>query len=192
MLYITRQKKTLLLDMDDVTVDQSLTWIKRLYEKTGIHFNREEWKDWKISNYLPPNIVHLIFEEINKEPGFFRQLPAKEGAIKGIQTLSDFYDIVFVTASEHYAYQDKYFWIEDNLPFLPKPNLILTHRKDLVLGDVFVDDGPHNLLHSPVKKKIVFDKPWNRHLLQFPRVHHWDQLVDMLLPVMERKIMASR
>ncbi|HJV45967.1 MAG TPA: hypothetical protein VJ824_09635 [Bacillota bacterium] len=176
-------KKTLLLDMDDVIVDQSLTWVKRIYEKTGIHFNREEWTDWQLSNHLPSDIVHLIFEEINKEPGFFRYLPPKEGAIEGIRELSCYYDIVFVSAGEHYAYQDKYYWIEDNLPFLPKPNLILTHRKDLIIGDILVDDGPHNLLSSPVKTKIVFDGPWNKQLTQFPRVHRWEQLVELLIPV---------
>jgi 5'-nucleotidase len=182
MSIIQKPKKTLLLDMDDVTVDQSLTWVQRIYEITGTWYDREEWKEWRVANILPPDIVHLIFEEINKEPGFFRNLPAKEGAIEGIQKLSRYYDIVFITASEHYAYVDKYLWIEENLNFLPKPNLILTHRKDLVLGDIFVDDGPHNLLKSPAKMKIVFDHPWNRHLTQFQRVYQWDDLLDLLLP----------
>jgi 5'-nucleotidase len=181
MLINNKYKKTLLLDMDDVTVDQSLTWVKRLYEKTGVLYNRDEWAGWQLSNYLPSDVVHMIFEEINKEPGFFRQLPAKEGAIEGIRQLCDYYDIVFVTASEHYAYEDKYYWIVENLPFLPKPNLILTHRKDLIMGDIFVDDGPHNLINSPVKTKVIFDGPWNRHLNQFPRVHHWNQLIELLM-----------
>lgn len=182
MSIIQKLKKTLLLDMDDVTVDQSLTWVQRIYERTGIWYDREEWNEWRVANILPPDVVHLIFEEINKEPGFFRNLPAKEGAIEGIRELSHYYDIVFITASEHYAYVDKYLWIEENLPFLPKPNLILTHRKDLVLGDIFVDDGPHNLLKSPAKMKIVFDHPWNRHLTQFQRVYQWGDLLDLLLP----------
>lgn len=182
MSIIQKPKKTLLLDMDDVTVDQSLTWVQRVYERTGIWYDREEWNEWRVANILPPEVVHLIFEEINKEPGFFRNLPAKEGAIEGIRELSHYYDIVFITASEHYAYVDKYLWIEENLPFLPKPNLILTHRKDLVLGDIFVDDGPHNLLKSPAKMKIVFDHPWNRQLTQFQRVYQWGDLLDLLLP----------
>jgi 5'-nucleotidase len=182
MSIIQKPKKTLLLDMDDVTVDQSLTWVQRVYERTGIWYDREEWNEWRVANILPPDVVHLIFEEINKEPGFFRNLPAKEGAIEGIRELSHYYDIVFITASEHYAYVDKYLWIDENLPFLPKPNLILTHRKDLVSGDIFVDDGPHNLLKSPAKMKIVFDHPWNRHLTQFQRVYQWGDLLDLLLP----------
>ncbi len=184
-------KKVLLLDMDDVTVDQSLTWIKHLYEKTGILYDREEWTQWNISNYLPQDVSRMIFEEINKSPGFFRKLPPKPGAIEGVGKLSYLYDIVFVTASDHYAYEDKYFWIEENLPFLPKPNLILTHRKDLVAGDILVDDGPHNLLNSPAKTKIVFDNPWNRHLTQFPRVYHWRELLDLLIRPELRLIRSS-
>ncbi|MEW9671988.1 hypothetical protein [Ammoniphilus sp. 3BR4] len=178
---IANRNKVLLLDMDDVTVDQSSTWIKRIYEKTGTLYDREEWTKWDLSSILPPEIMHMIFEEINKEPGFFRNLPAKEGAIEGIKELSLYYDIVFVTASEHYAFQDKYHWIRENLSFLSKPNLVLTHRKDLIVGDIIVDDGPHNILKSPVKTKIIFDHPWNRHISQFQRVTHWDQLVDFLI-----------
>lgn len=175
------RKKVLLLDMDDVTVDQSSAWVKRIYEKTGRIYDREEFKTWDISSILPSEISRMIFEEINKEPGFFRHLPAKEGAIEGIEKLAAYYDIVFVTASEHYAYQDKYFWIRENLPIFSKPNLVLTHRKDLIAGDIFVDDGPHNLLKSPAPLKIIFDHPWNRHISQFPRVHNWSQLVEHLL-----------
>lgn len=176
-----KQKSTLLLDMDDVTVDQSLTWIKRIHEKTGILYRWEDLSKWDLSAVLPHEITQMIFEELNKEPGFFRRLPAKEGALEGIKQLSMFYDIVFVTASEPYAYEDKYYWIKENLPFIDKPSLVLTHRKDLILGDVFVDDGPHNLQRSTVKTKIVFDHPWNRHVTQYPRVTHWKQLVELLL-----------
>ncbi len=179
---IMNRKHILLLDMDDVTVDQSLTWIKRIQEKTGILYQWEDLSNWDLSSVLPQEITHIIYEELNKEPGFFRSLPAKEGALEGIKELSFFYDIVFVTASEHYAYQDKYYWIRENLPFLNKPSLVLTHRKDLIMGDIFVDDGPHNLQKSTVRIKIMFDHPWNRHVTHYPRVTHWNQLVDLLLP----------
>ncbi|WP_027416841.1 5' nucleotidase, NT5C type [Aneurinibacillus terranovensis] len=178
---VKANKKVLLLDMDDVTVEQSLTWIQRIHEKTGVLYDRENWTEWDLSKILPPELCQLIFEEINKEPKFFYNLPAKEGAIEGIKILKDYYDIVFVSASEYYAFIDKYNWIEENLPFLPKPNLILTHRKDLVIGDVLVDDGPHNLVKSPAKKKIVFDKPWNRKITQFQRVKNWGELLKTLL-----------
>jgi 5'-nucleotidase len=150
--------------------------------KTGILYDREERKEWDLANILSPEVTKIIFEEINREPKFFYNLPAKEGAIEGIRKLSRFYDVVFVSAGEYYSYEDKYHWIEKHLPFLPRPNLILTHRKDLVIGDVLVDDGPHNILTSPAKTKIIFDKPWNRGLKGFPRVTHWFELVDKLLP----------
>lgn len=175
------QKKILLLDMDDVTVDQTRTWIKRIYEITGSHYKWEDFSKWDLSAIFPKEITKLIFEEINKEPGFFRYLPPKAGALEGIKKLSTKFQIVFVTASEPYAYKDKYFWVREHLPFLDKPDLILTHRKDLIMGDIYVDDGPHNLFASSVKRKIVFDHPWNRQVNQCERVTHWDELVELLL-----------
>jgi 5'-nucleotidase len=174
-------KSTLLLDMDDTTVDQSLVWVEKVYERTGILLEREKWTQWDLNTILPSEIVQMIFAEINQEPGFYRQLRAKPGAIQGIRTLHKIYDIVFVSASEHYGYADKYRWIEENLPFLEKNNLILTHRKDLVIGDILVDDGPHNILASPSQIKIVFDQPWNRQLTNYPRVSNWKQLTNLLM-----------
>jgi len=176
-----QSKKVLLLDMDDVIVDQTLTWIQRLYEKTGVLYHRESLTKWDLTSVLPREAAKMIYEEINREPGFFRQLPAKEGAIESIEQLSLYYDIVFVSAGEHYAYRDKYLWLEENLPYLGKPNLVLTHRKDLVMGDILVDDGPHNIIKSPAKLKIIFDHPWNRHLQDYIRVLDWKQLTRILL-----------
>lgn len=174
-------KSILLLDMDDTTVDQSSVWVDKVFERTGIKLDREKWTQWDLNTILPHDIVHMIFAEINQEPGFYRQLPAKQGAIKGIRNLAKFYDIVFVSASEHYGYADKYHWIEENLPFLEKINLVLTHRKDLVMGDILVDDGPHNILQSPSEIKVIFDQPWNRHLTNYPRVTNWKQLTNLLM-----------
>jgi 5'-nucleotidase len=175
------EKPVLLLDMDEVVVDFTNAWIERFYHKTGISLNREDWKAWDLKNILPENVFEEFVATL-REPGFFRNLPPMKGAIEGIRELNDYYDIVFLTASSQYAYNDKFHWIEENLSFVKKPNLILTHRKDLVIGEYLVDDAPHNLIHSPAKTKIVFDAPWNRDLKTFTRVYNWEQLISILKP----------
>jgi 5'(3')-deoxyribonucleotidase len=44
-----------------------------------------------------------------------------------------------------------------------KGNTILTASKDLVVGDVLVDDGPHNIESFP-GPVVVYDRPWNQEL----------------------------
>lgn len=172
-------KPVLLLDMDEVVVDFTRAWIDRFREKTGISLNREDWEAWDLKRILPDDVFHGFVATL-REPGFFRHLPPMDGAIEGIKELNEQYDIVFLTASSQYAYNDKYHWIEEHLSFVNKPNLILTHRKDLVIGDYLVDDAPHNLLQSPAKTKIIFDAPWNRKLTQFKRVRNWGELTLFL------------
>lgn len=175
------EKSVLLLDMDEVVVDFTNAWIQRFYNKTGIILNREDWKAWDLKKILPEEVFEGFVSTL-REPGFFRDLPPMVGAIEGIRELHEYYDIVFLTASSQYAYNDKFHWIEENLSFVNKPNLILTHRKDLVIGEYLVDDAPHNLIHSPAKTKIVFDAPWNRDLSLFTRVSNWNELTKLLGP----------
>lgn len=175
------EKLVLLLDMDEVVVDFTRAWINRFRDKSGITLNREDWVAWDLKRILPEEVFEGFVATL-REPGFFRHLPPMEGSIEGIRQLNERYDIVFLTASSQYAYNDKFHWIEEHLPFVTKPNLILTHRKDLVLGEYLVDDAPHNLLSSPAKTKIIFDAPWNRNLTCFKRVKNWGELVQFLQP----------
>lgn len=174
-------KKVLLLDLDDVCACHNERWIERFQEKTGTLLNRDEWNDWDLHEVYPEEITKPLYEII-EEPGFFRCLRPKEGCIDGVRLLfQKGFEIVFVTASPPKALYEKYEWVEEYFPFIPKSNLILTQRKDLVYGDFLVDDGPHNLLTSPAKTKVVFDHAYNRHLKQFPRVKNWDELIGFLL-----------
>lgn len=181
------KKPILLLDMDDVCACHNERWVESFFQKTGITLNSDEWTGWNLAEIYPEDMIEPLYS-ILKEPGFFRHLEPKEGCVEGIKTLLEHdFDIVFLTASPPHAYQEKYEWLEEHLPFVPKPNLVLTHRKDLVHGDFLVDDGPHNLLDSPAKIKIAFDHAYNRSLTQFPRVKNWNELVPFLLNQVKEK-----
>ncbi|UOF92533.1 hypothetical protein LSG31_10445 [Fodinisporobacter ferrooxydans] len=177
--------KVLLLDLDDVCACHNERWVERFYEKTGILLDREEWSSWDLHEVYSESITKSLYE-ILQEPGFFRYLQPKSGCVEGVRTLYEVgFEIVFVTASPPTALYEKYEWIEEYFPFISKSNIVLTQRKDLVYGDILVDDGPHNLLRSPAKTKIVFDHAYNRHLQQFQRVKDWNELVRILRDYME-------
>lgn len=176
------KKRTVILDMDDVTVKHTDTWIEVFADRTGIRLDKSNWDHWHLNKVLPSSITKQLFS-ISEEPGFFRHLPPKDGAVRGIKfLLEEGLDLILLTASPAYAYMDKYLWVKENLPFFPvDDNLVLGARKDKMMGDFFVDDAPHNLLSSPADIKIVFDEPWNRHLVQFKRVYHWDGLIKLII-----------
>lgn len=77
--------------------------------------------------------------------GIFRHLPAIEGAIAAVHELleSEKFDIFILTTApwdNPSAWIDKRLWIEDKFGSSFEKKLIISHRKDLLIGDYLIDD----------------------------------------------------
>ena len=82
-------------------------------------------------------------------PHIFRNLQPIEGAVTVVQKLlsSDKYEIYFLSTApwnNPSAWTDKRLWLEDHFGESINRRLILTHRKDLIRGDILIDDRPNN------------------------------------------------
>ncbi|GEM_PF-417916 len=78
-------------------------------------------------------------------PGVFRNLPPIEGAIEAVNKLleSNKYDMYILTTApwdNPTAWSDKRHWIEDHFGKSFEKKMIITHRKDLLIGDYLIDD----------------------------------------------------
>ena len=110
---------------------------------------------------LPADMV-----EIFTKPGFFLHLPPIPGAIDGVKKLLAWgHDIIIATNHSNIDYiaADKVLWVQRNLPMLAA-NMMIGGRKDVLQGDIIIDDNPDYLINSPCSIKICMDRPWNRHL----------------------------
>ena len=73
----------------------------------------------------------------------FRNLELMPGAQKALVKLNDDFDIYIASTpswSRPEVWAHKRQWIEEHFPWL-KRKLILTHHKNLLLGDVLIDDS---------------------------------------------------
>jgi 5'-nucleotidase len=82
-------------------------------------------------------------------PHIFRNLQPIEGAVTAVQKLlnSNKYEIYFLSTApwnNPSAWTDKRLWLEDQFGDVINRKLILTHRKDLIRGDILIDDRPNN------------------------------------------------
>ncbi len=82
-------------------------------------------------------------------PHIFRDLKPIKGAIKAVNRLleSSIYEVYFLSTApwgNPSAWTDKRLWIEEQFGDKINRRLILTHRKDLVKGDILIDDRPNN------------------------------------------------
>lgn len=141
-----KKNPIILIDMDSITVDMTPKWLKIYYERTGERLkvtNQTDWAFGKLAKY--PTELNRIYEE----DGFFADLKPMPESTKYIPKLIDKgVDVLFLTQlprKSDFAARDKKIWIEKNIPGFNMRNVIFSHRKYLVHGDVFFDDNPIHL-----------------------------------------------
>ena len=175
---------TILVDMDD-TIEQLLA---ALVKKANERFNRsatiDEITDWSIVCAYPGLEKRQILE-LMYEPGFWDTVEPVPGAADALKYLMDKgHQVYVVTATEFENVPAKmervlfrYF------PFLSRDQVIITGNKQMIRGDVLIDDGIHNL-EGGEYRKILFTAPYNKdydaEANGMIRVHNWDEILRVI------------
>jgi len=104
--------------------------------------------------------------KLSKRPDLvvnYRTLPVIEGAIKAVAELNADHEI-FIASTPPWTRPEvwghKREWLEEHFPYL-KRKLILTHRKDLLIGDVLIDDSKYRGQPDFKGNWFWFNKDWN-------------------------------
>ena len=89
------------------------------------------------------------------------------------------------------AVADTVSWLDENR--IPYRDICFLGNKPDVGADVYIDDGPHNILQlrDAGYEAIVFDQPYNRHL-SGPRAHSWSELEDMVMDLAAARLGAMQ
>jgi len=186
-------KPIILLDMDDVLAQCMQRLIELVNERFSLSIKKEEVRDFYLEKEVQRIRPELTWQEICaplREPDFFRNLDIMDGAQEGVERLSKLGEVVIVTSTPvaltgANAFTDKFLWLEANFPSrFTEKDIIFTKRKELVTGDVLIDDAPHNVAVYP-GKAIIFSAPWNRHLFGRPRAENWEELPDLCSKVLD-------
>ncbi|RBW67677.1 5' nucleotidase, NT5C type [Bacillus taeanensis] len=165
--------KTLCIDMDSVICDLMSDWHKRYNSDYDDDLSFEKLKCWNSEKYVKPECGMKIYDYLN-EPGLFLHLNPLPNALEVLERLHHKYDLLIVTSSVSTAFREKERWIEKHLPFIGKRNLIFSHRKNMICGDLLFDDAPHNLreFSATGRLAVAMDYPYNREV-DVPRVKNW-------------------
>lgn len=117
-------KKILYIDMDNVLVDFP----------SGIA-------------RLPADVAAKYGDDLDEAPGIFSLMDPMPGAIEAYKELADKFDTYILSTSpwkNPSAWSDKLCWVQEHLPELAYKRLILSHHKNLNVGDYLVDDRTRN------------------------------------------------
>lgn len=151
----------ILFDADDVAETLVQGWVNILNEQYGTSVSLEDVTDWDISLAFPTLTKKQIYGVLQDER-LWANLQPIPGAQEYLQRLHDEgHELYMVTATDYRTCRVKIERILELFPFLDAEHIIIAHHKQMVMGDVLIDDGPHNLVGGHYFR-ILFDQPHNR------------------------------
>lgn len=152
----------ILVDMDD-TIDDLLTaWVSTLNQRHNLNVDRDKVGDWDMCKSFPELTKEQVFAPLQNDV-FWETVKPIQGAVEVLQKLiADGHRVYIVTSSSYETLKTK---IEVVLfryfPFIKWEDVIVTSCKQLICGDILVDDAVHNL-EGGAYYKILMDAPHNR------------------------------
>lgn len=147
----------ILIDMDNTICDWDEPIFKQLPE-----LDRSKYKSWDIYSCYPgygSEIDRIIYSS-----GFYRNLTPLKNAIECVKILSETNEIYFLTATPSKgtsAFTEKADWIVEHFGEDYLQKLMLVYRKDLVQGDILIDDKPNIENDICTWKQILYSSEYN-------------------------------
>lgn len=128
-------KKILYCDLDGVIADFDGTIKKYCHDlDTG------DGMDYELR-------AKKVDEICETNPNIFLEIEPIKNSQKAVNILFKHYELYFLSTpmwNIPQSFTDKRIWLEDKFGELSKKRLILTHRKDLNIGDYLIDDRTRN------------------------------------------------
>ena len=172
-----KEKLTILCDIDEVVNDLIEKILVKYNEKYDDNVVLDDITSFDIEPFLKEECEDIFGEFCNDE--FLETLELQPKAKEVIDKLMNKHNFYFLTSTYPRNVNVKHLWLSRFFPEYSQKNLIVCMDKNLVPGDVLIDDNLGNLSNS-VEHNLIFDKPWNRQHGNFDfktiRVNSWEEI----------------
>lgn len=148
--------------MDDTIECLLPAWVDELNKKHGTNVDPNEIHDWSIQNAFPSLTTEQVYAPLFDDQ-FWDNVKPMPGAIKYMsRLLADGHDLYIVTNSHYKTLASKFDRVLFKyFPFIDLDHVIIAPNKQMIRGDVLIDDGVHNHIGGRYLK-ILMDAPHNR------------------------------
>ena len=139
------KKLTVLIDMDDTIEELVFAWVRYVNEKFGTTVRPEDINDWNMQNFFPDIPANELYGVLEDE-ALWRMVKPKPGAVEYVKKIMDDGHSVFIVTSSHYRtiVPKMELVLFTYFPYITWDHVIITSNKQMVDGDVLIDDGIHN------------------------------------------------
>lgn len=177
----------ILVDLDNVLINTGQAWVDLLNERHGTTVKYDDVSKWDVEEFFPALSRNDIYEPLESGEVWSRVslIPGARETLEKI--IKDGHEVYVVTASSLNTIGKK--WrevIKELLPMIHHNNVIVTHHKQMIQGDVLIDDAPFNFEGADYFP-ILFDAPHNRSEKSsgFVRAENWDEVYAYILGLQE-------
>lgn len=182
------RKLTVLVDMDDTIEMLGAAWCEYLNARHGTNVAHEDLNQWEVAKIFPSIDRNDVYAPL-LEDEFWEWVKPMDGAAETIQKIiSDGHTVYIVTTSDYRSLKAKmdkvlfrYF------PFIHWSDVIITSNKQMVRGDILIDDGLHNLVGGEYEK-VLMTAPHNKDFAEeeyygIRRVNNWNEAYNVVCEI---------
>ncbi|RZM22043.1 MAG: 5'(3')-deoxyribonucleotidase [Pedobacter sp.] len=170
--------KRLLVDMDGVLANVYEQFIAFEKEKLGITRELSE-----LVGKMEDEAFEDLYTYVNTKDFFTNVLPMA-GSIDTLEKLNAKYELFIVSAATEFplSLTEKMLWLKRYFPFIHWKQVVLCGTKEIVSGDIMIDDHFKNL-DTFKGQTILFSQPhnMNRDIKDHIRVENWNEVAALLL-----------
>lgn len=183
------KKFSILCDADDCINNLVYHWVDALNTKHKLNVSPNEIVSWDFYKYFPTLTYDEVYEPVYEDI-FWKTMTPKKDAIKYLHRLiNDGHKVTIVTASYYQTVSTKAEWILNHFGKLKWEDIIICKQKNMVTGDIRIDDGIHNL-EGMDGIKILFDMPHNKFYDAeengMIRVFNWEEIYKFTTKIANR------
>ena len=177
---------TILIDMDDTLENLCTAWCVELNKRYGTTVLPSEIKEWNLQKSFPGLTPNEIYAPLYDE-AFWDTVKPIPGAQEALKSLAiDGHRLLIVTASHPQTVCAKlnkvlfkYF------PYIGYRDVIIASQKDVIHGDVRIDDNPENLICAKDGSlRILYSQPHNKRFdaeaNDIYRVDEWREILSLV------------
>lgn len=181
---MTNGKLTILVDMDDTIEYLLRDWLAWLNDRHGTHVTEDDIHDYDLTKAFPgltPDQVYapLYFHDL------WEHLTPVPGASKALEMLQeDGHEIYIVTSSNFSTIKTKIAYILHRyFPFIDDDHVIIARKKQMIRGDVLIDDAPHNLVggeYLKIMPTAAHNRDFDAESAGIIRAENWAEIYETI------------
>ena len=180
------RKLIILCDADDTLEDLLPYWLDELNQTYGYNVKKDDVKSWNLKAAYPTLTQQQIDAPVFGDELWSKITPVKDSSYYLQRLIEDGHNVYIVTAANYQSIEAKVNRLLEIFPFFHWKKIITTWDKQLIKGDVLIDDGIHNLIGGDYVK-LLFDQPHNRNINEenydIIRVHSWAEVYERVCEI---------